>query len=116
MIRRPPRSTLFPYTTLFRSTGDWRWGERQSLLLRDVIAPQVVLAADIKFAADHDGVRPAFPFRLRNLERTDFVVRLGRRVDERHKAVLVLEVQAPVGISDRGRISAFAGFVLLPAD
>src|SRR5438874_3831787 len=27
MIRRPPRSTLFPYTTLFRSrrcTGDWR--------------------------------------------------------------------------------------------
>src|SRR5260370_5868457 len=23
MIRRPPRSTLFPYTTLFRSTGDF---------------------------------------------------------------------------------------------
>src|SRR3712207_6896837 len=38
MIRRPPRSTLFPYTTLFRSTGDivvsagyavvGRWRER----------------------------------------------------------------------------------------
>src|SRR5260370_32174828 len=30
MIRRPPRSTLFPYTTLFRSpligTGDWNDG------------------------------------------------------------------------------------------
>src|SRR2546430_10482992 len=31
MIRRPPRSTLFPYTTLFRSqgidfgTGQWAW-------------------------------------------------------------------------------------------
>src|SRR3712207_8362473 len=25
MIRRPPRSTLFPYTTLFRSYGDL-WG------------------------------------------------------------------------------------------
>src|SRR5690348_18441615 len=27
MIRRPPRSTLFPYTTLFRSlcTRGWRW-------------------------------------------------------------------------------------------
>src|SRR3712207_8401937 len=25
MIRRPPRSTLFPYTTLFRSTRDKRW-------------------------------------------------------------------------------------------
>src|SRR2546422_10461160 len=24
MIRRPPRSTLFPYTTLFRSTELWR--------------------------------------------------------------------------------------------
>src|SRR5256885_3813101 len=24
MIRRPPRSTLFPYTTLFRSRGDSR--------------------------------------------------------------------------------------------
>src|SRR3712207_7898000 len=24
MIRRPPRSTLFPYTTLFRSAGDHR--------------------------------------------------------------------------------------------
>src|SRR5260221_3011790 len=23
MIRRPPRSTLFPYTTLFRSEGMW---------------------------------------------------------------------------------------------
>src|SRR3712207_8832928 len=27
MIRRPPRSTLFPYTTLFRSTSDLRRGE-----------------------------------------------------------------------------------------
>src|SRR3989442_6796104 len=25
MIRRPPRSTLFPYTTLFRSTGAILW-------------------------------------------------------------------------------------------
>src|SRR3712207_7322271 len=25
MIRRPPRSTLFPYTTLFRSAGDRWW-------------------------------------------------------------------------------------------
>src|SRR5258705_6188212 len=26
MIRRPPRSTLFPYTTLFRSVGDRKAG------------------------------------------------------------------------------------------
>src|SRR2546425_8966859 len=28
MIRRPPRSTLFPYTTLFRSPGEQRDRER----------------------------------------------------------------------------------------
>src|SRR5256885_5198159 len=29
MIRRPPRSTLFPYTTLFRSSQNWpRWLSR----------------------------------------------------------------------------------------
>src|SRR3989442_7424471 len=28
MIRRPPRSTLFPYTTLFRSYGDSRMRHR----------------------------------------------------------------------------------------
>src|SRR2546430_11563095 len=35
MIRRPPRSTLFPYTTLFRSE-----------LLRDGVAPREALLAD----------------------------------------------------------------------
>src|SRR5688572_31283057 len=29
MIRRPPRSTLFPYTTLFRSRGPTRTGDRR---------------------------------------------------------------------------------------
>src|SRR3712207_8474365 len=34
MIRRPPRSTLFPYTTLFRSAaGHTRNGRRQQLAL-----------------------------------------------------------------------------------
>src|SRR5258705_9150902 len=28
MIRRPPRSTLFPYTTLFRSDHGSRWPDR----------------------------------------------------------------------------------------
>ena len=31
MIRRPPRSTLFPYTTLFRSPQAWIQGLRQRL-------------------------------------------------------------------------------------
>src|SRR3712207_7395562 len=32
MIRRPPRSTLFPYTTLFRSRGDRGAGARDPRL------------------------------------------------------------------------------------
>src|ERR1051326_9451144 len=35
MIRRPPRSTLFPYTTLFRSLlGCWKYFRRFSLWRR----------------------------------------------------------------------------------
>src|SRR2546427_6924945 len=43
MIRRPPRSTLFPYTTLFRSRGDAEWrGDR--LHANDVRSVQPFLA------------------------------------------------------------------------
>src|SRR3712207_8182918 len=34
MIRRPPRSTLFPYTTLFRSLGIGHYGEAYEHLIR----------------------------------------------------------------------------------
>src|SRR2546422_8498008 len=40
MIRRPPRSTLFPYTTLFRSRGD---ADANRILLGD--RPALVMAA-----------------------------------------------------------------------
>src|SRR5690349_23100788 len=46
MIRRPPRSTLFPYTTLFRS-GNWPFGG---------YLPSCVAA---KFASAPCTVRPA---------------------------------------------------------
>src|SRR5438105_9734510 len=34
MIQRPPRSTLFPYTTLFRSLGKLAHARNQRLVLR----------------------------------------------------------------------------------
>src|SRR5258708_14503986 len=48
MIRRPPRSTLFPYTTLFRSHVELA---RRGLALR-AVRPTV----------DHEAARPADPF------------------------------------------------------
>src|SRR2546427_6996480 len=45
MIRRPPRSTLFPYTTLFRSKAPG-FGDRRKEMLTDIAvltgAPQVI--------------------------------------------------------------------------
>src|SRR3712207_7642667 len=50
MIRRPPRSTLFPYTTLFRSDGGTRAADvrRQHVRLKE---------ADLKGLEPEAGVR-----------------------------------------------------------
>src|SRR3712207_9489278 len=64
MIRRPPRSTLFPYTTLFRSLLQVGEGE---LVEGDVAGAGVV---DVR----GDGRRPA-----RRAERPGDVARLVRR-------------------------------------
>src|SRR3712207_7513634 len=65
MIRRPPRSTLFPYTTLFRSTGrgagfvdlmietlarhdrDFSAVRAASRLVRDLSVSEIVVAGDL---------------------------------------------------------------------
>src|SRR3712207_8491427 len=39
MIRRPPRSTLFPYTTLFRSPLAERF--QRAVMLLDLLAPRL---------------------------------------------------------------------------
>src|SRR3712207_8638731 len=40
MIRRPPRSTLFPYTTLFRSLQTRHWSREPALRGRVTITPR----------------------------------------------------------------------------
>src|SRR2546427_3030302 len=94
MIRRPPRSTLFPYTTLFRSLpslggfahGPLGGGAREHGVLRGHPAP--VLASQKsrhllldRHGADHLGLPHLDqhrPFRVldevaRDLDRTEFV-------------------------------------------
>src|SRR2546430_829458 len=76
MIRRPPRSTLFPYTTLFRSrrsgraslTATSRNGialehQRKRIALRSKAAtPPIAVALDVH-RQELAVVRPAFVFR-----------------------------------------------------
>src|SRR3712207_8346146 len=57
MIRRPPRSTLFPYTTLFRSAGAVRGGRRVAGLRRP--GPADPLRAAGPAVADAGGRRAA---------------------------------------------------------
>src|SRR5260370_20071823 len=53
MIRRPPRSTLFPYTTLFRSRA------RQEVLLRRQVVEHPAAFHDLRDAEPDDLFRPA---------------------------------------------------------
>src|SRR3712207_8924540 len=50
MIRRPPRSTLFPYTTLFRSIETAREAARQLVTLLENKNNTLPLAKDAKVA------------------------------------------------------------------
>src|SRR2546427_3705816 len=47
MIRRPPRSTLFPYTTLFRSASSVVVAKREGALGRRVEIPVVLESATL---------------------------------------------------------------------
>src|SRR5690554_7201604 len=50
MIRRPPRSTLFPYTTLFRSWVDDHWYEvvnAEEVFIKDADTPLLFSIKDI---------------------------------------------------------------------
>src|SRR2546422_6675710 len=53
MIRRPPRSTLFPYTTLFRSPG---------------LAPQRLIVIRVPWACRDDSISFAVGAHLRHSE------------------------------------------------
>src|SRR3712207_8409364 len=77
MIRRPPRSTLFPYTTLFRSVVV-RAGElEQALALDDRGAPQQVAAVPgrllppVQIAQERDAVVADEVLRRRHARRSE---------------------------------------------
>src|SRR5687768_18181947 len=70
MIRRPPRSTLFPYTTLFRSTGRQPAVRLEGGVHRGQTGPDVV-DADARGGGAEDHLRQdALVLRPRSEEHT----------------------------------------------
>src|SRR2546430_14434459 len=49
MIRRPPRSTLFPYTTLFRSLRGWTPRRNE----RSVVLPRLAQSCEVVRSEEH---------------------------------------------------------------
>src|SRR5260221_9062436 len=83
MIRRPPRSTLFPYTTLFRSIDGAP--ERVDSLLVDVRSPRGLL---------HHGLVDTGPLRVHRarehrllLQRVDLPDRKSTRLNSSHTVI-----------------------------
>src|SRR5438034_9132880 len=100
MLRRPPRSTLFPYTTLFRSLGELVGGAREALL-RTLHALDVLTLERL----------PCFVQRVLH----GLAVSLGKlaavltkrplgRVDERVGLVANFDLLPPLGVVGRGRL------------
>src|SRR5476651_114932 len=98
MIRRPPRSTLFPYTTLFRSQRLRNRPRNQRLLAHKTAAQSDDAAALVLVVAIEIGgdflvgavLQPEIGDRIRGEERLDFplldgelqqIARIGSPVD-----------------------------------
>src|SRR2546421_6883092 len=72
MIRRPPRSTLFPYTTLFRSKGDT--SDRLLLQSRYHAGQNLPVASQLRAQASRDERSEEHTSELQS--RSDLVCRL----------------------------------------
>src|SRR2546425_8390431 len=73
MIRRPPRSTLFPYTTLFRSHSGFARSWRNSVVRRRIL----LRPRPARAARPARPIQLVSPFRLRNTHRA-----FGERSEE----------------------------------
>src|SRR5256885_12857814 len=89
MIRRPPRSTLFPYTTLFRSTGTLESRSGSAIGAREIVVADAITAAFVeaiaaarRFALGIVGAHHLEqPLEAREMRRAD---RKSTRLNSRH--------------------------------
>src|SRR2546421_1551104 len=83
MIRRPPRSTLFPYTTLFRSSVPSGLHEGSTAVLESARSPTGPPAPGVRMK------RPACPFAVETKDRKS--TRLNSSHDQISYAVFCLK-------------------------
>src|SRR3712207_7139566 len=93
MIRRPPRSTLFPYTTLFRSLGGLAGADERARVERDERLPRRLL-----------GERPRLPAAVA-VERDVLLDRKSTRLNSSHAHIsyarLCLQKKSLAGSASR---------------
>src|SRR5690349_23535001 len=94
MIRRPPRSTLFPYTTLFRSSG------RTTVLKRRRMAEESSLTPRSRSLAVAMTLKPWMAWRSEEhtselQSRRDLVCRLLLEKKKKKTYILYYDVAAP---------------------
>src|SRR2546426_1976011 len=70
MIRRPPRSTLFPYTTLFRSTQNRFPGLQSQRFLVEHDRPREILRHELLVSFVEQSARLGFVVRARDRKST----------------------------------------------
>src|SRR5258706_10742379 len=80
MIRRPPRSTLFPYTTLFRSPLSWRHSGKKFRLNETFFLLTEAVAVD----NSHTTLAPFSPESSMRFARLTIVVRSEEHTSELH--------------------------------
>src|SRR3712207_4939346 len=93
MIRRPPRSTLFPYTTLFRSQQ-----QRVAIARALALKPDILLLDEVTSALDPELVNEVLDA-IRSLARDGMTM-----VIVSHEMAFVREVASRVVFMDRGRV------------
>src|ERR1017187_7903288 len=84
MIRRPPRSTLFPYTTLFRSGGfggQGRGGGLGGLAADDPIAALLRRASNVGGYTDEDRKNAKLPLPPEQDSQVQLLLRPGLLAD-----------------------------------
>src|SRR2546428_9528058 len=93
MIRRPPRSTLFPYTTLFRSLGDVRFptGSEDDLLGSGHIAARSLGIVSARFGAFSPHANLGYLYRSGSTQKDRKSTRLNSSHDQISYAVFCLK-------------------------